>query len=247
MWTADPSQQFQVNLLFTGKRQGKVFLQFFFLHSYICLFRCGRVLSWCLMKSLVESTSVLTSSSIFTSSWGRSVLVQWPSPPAFQRWGISAPVTPNVSACLSEMRTIGSGSLIVQPAFQRWEISVPVQWLSPPACQRWGISVTLHWLPPPSFQRWGISIPVSVADPDPPDPRVYGPPGSASGSISQRYGSGSGSGSFHHQANKSKKNLDSYCFVTSFSLFIFEMMYMYLQKVISKSFLLASWEGQWRK
>jgi hypothetical protein len=33
---------------------------------------------------------------------------------------------------------------------------------------------------------------------------------------------------------KSKKNVDSYCFVTSFGLFIFEMMYMYLQKVISK-------------
>ncbi len=44
----------------------------------------------------------------------------------------------------------------------------------------------------------------SVADPDPkpdqdpPDPRVlaFGPPGSRSGSISQRYGSGSGS--FYH-------------------------------------------------
>jgi hypothetical protein len=57
----------------------------------------------------------------------------------------------------------------------------------------------------------------SVADPNP-DPHVFGPPGS--GSISQRYGSGSrsgsGSGSFYHQAKKSKKNLDSYCFVTSF-------------------------------
>ncbi len=33
----------------------------------------------------------------------------------------------------------------------------------------------------------------SVADPDPPDPHVFEPPGSESGSISQRYGSGSGS------------------------------------------------------
>jgi hypothetical protein len=33
----------------------------------------------------------------------------------------------------------------------------------------------------------------SVADPDPPDPRVFGPSGS--GSISQRYGSGSDFGS----------------------------------------------------
>jgi hypothetical protein len=52
------------------------------------------------------------------------------------------------------------------------------------------------------------SIPTSVADPhpDPPDPHVFGPPGS--GSISQRYDSGSGSGSesFHHKA-KEVKNL----------------------------------------
>ncbi len=33
-------------------------------------------------------------------------------------------------------------------------------------------------------------------DPDPTDPRVFGPPGSGSGSISHRYGSRSGSGSF---------------------------------------------------
>jgi hypothetical protein len=48
----------------------------------------------------------------------------------------------------------------------------------------------------------------SVPDPDLPDPHVFGPPGSES--ISLRYGSGSGS--FYH----SKKNLDSYYFVTSF-------------------------------
>ncbi len=39
-----------------------------------------------------------------------------------------------------------------------------------------------------------LTIKVSVADPDPPDPRVFGPPGSTS----QRYGSGSGS--FYHHA-----------------------------------------------
>ena len=44
-------------------------------------------------------------------------------------------------------------------------------------------------------------------DPDPPDPRVFGPPGS--GSTSQRYGSGS-------SCKNSKKNLDSYYFVTLF-------------------------------
>jgi hypothetical protein len=36
----------------------------------------------------------------------------------------------------------------------------------------------------------------SVADPDPPDPHVFGPPGS--GSISQRFGFESSSGSFYH-------------------------------------------------
>ncbi len=50
--------------------------------------------------------------------------------------------------------------------------------------------------------------------PDPPDPRVFGPPGS--GSISQRYGSGSGPGSFYHHAKIIRKNLESYYFVTLF-------------------------------
>ncbi len=43
----------------------------------------------------------------------------------------------------------------------------------------------------------------SVPDPDPPDPHVFGPPGS--GSISQRYGSRSGS--FYHQAKIVRKTL----------------------------------------
>ncbi len=43
--------------------------------------------------------------------------------------------------------------------------------------------------------NWWCSFNCSVVDPDPepPDPRVFGPPGSGSGSISQRYGSESGS------------------------------------------------------
>jgi hypothetical protein len=69
-----------------------------------------------------------------------------------------------------------------------------------------------------NYLTFGL-VKASVADPDPPDPRVSGPPGSGSGSISQRYRSGSGSnpgsGSFYHQAKK-EKNLDFYCFVTSF-------------------------------
>ncbi len=60
------------------------------------------------------------------------------------------------------------------------------------------------------------------------DPYVFGPPGSTSGSISQRYGSWS----FYHQAKiVRKKNIDwfdSYCFVTSLWLFI-------LKNVPSKS------------
>jgi hypothetical protein len=45
----------------------------------------------------------------------------------------------------------------------------------------------------------------SVVDPD---PYVFGPPGSASGSVSHKYGSGSGS--FHHQATKKiRKTLPS--------------------------------------
>jgi hypothetical protein len=44
-------------------------------------------------------------------------------------------------------------------------------------------------------------VEVSVADPDPPDPHVFGPPGS--GSNSQRYGSGS----FYHHAKIVRKTL----------------------------------------
>ena len=40
-------------------------------------------------------------------------------------------------------------------------------------------------------------------DPDPPDPCVFGPPGSGSGSISQWYGSGS----FYHQVKFVRKTL----------------------------------------
>ncbi len=52
-------------------------------------------------------------------------------------------------------------------------------------------------------------IKTSVADQEPPDPRVFGPPGSGSGSISQRYGSGSDSGSFHHKKKIERKTLIS--------------------------------------
>jgi hypothetical protein len=49
------------------------------------------------------------------------------------------------------------------------------------------------------------------------DPYVFGPPGTRSGSINTRYGSGSGSGSriLLSSTKNSKKNFDSYCFMTS--------------------------------
>jgi hypothetical protein len=57
----------------------------------------------------------------------------------------------------------------------------------------------------------------SVPDPDPLDPHIFGPPRSGSDSTIQRYGSGSGS--FYHQVKIVRK---TYCFLTSFGLFIFE-------------------------
>jgi hypothetical protein len=68
------------------------------------------------------------------------------------------------------------------------------------------------------------SVPDSNPNPDPPDPHVFGPPGS--GPIGQRYGSGSGSesGSFYHQAKIVRKILIFSCFVTSFGLFILKKL-----------------------
>ncbi len=61
-----------------------------------------------------------------------------------------------------------------------------------------------------------LTVPfLSILNPDP-DPHIFLPSGS--GSTSQRCGSGS----FYHQAKFFFKNLYSYCFVTSFGLFIFE-------------------------
>jgi hypothetical protein len=69
-------------------------------------------------------------------------------------------------------------------------------------------------------------------DPYPPDPHVFGPPGS--GSVSQRYGSGSGSGSFNHQAKKIRKTLIPTALPLLFEFLSLKMMHMYLQNVISK-------------
>jgi hypothetical protein len=60
--------------------------------------------------------------------------------------------------------------------------------------------------------QWQISsVPDPNPDPDPPDPHVFGPP--RSGSTSQRYGIRIRI--LLSSSNTSKKNLDSYCFVTS--------------------------------
>ncbi len=53
-----------------------------------------------------------------------------------------------------------------------------------------------------------------------PDPHVFGPPGSGSGSISQRYGSGSGS--FYQQGKIIRKTLIPTALWLLFWLFIFE-------------------------
>jgi hypothetical protein len=52
---------------------------------------------------------------------------------------------------------------------------------------------------------------LSVVDPDPDlwDPYVFGAPGSASGSVRHKCGSGSSSGSFHHQTKMERKTLIS--------------------------------------
>ncbi len=64
---------------------------------------------------------------------------------------------------------------------------------------------------------WKHILRSSVADPD---PKVLGPPGYASGSVSHKYGSGS----FLLQSKTSKKNLEFYCFLTSLWLFISEVL-----------------------
>ncbi len=54
------------------------------------------------------------------------------------------------------------------------------------------------------FQPDSVADPDPNEDPDPSDPYVFGPPGSESGSISQRH---AGSGSFYHQAKVVRKTL----------------------------------------
>ncbi len=83
-----------------------------------------------------------------------------------------------------------------------------------------------------------------------PDPDVFWPPGSASGSVIYLHGSGSckDPDPFINK-QKTKKKLDFYCFVTSLWLFICEEWCKWTfkkDKHNKKNFLLASW-SHWRK
>ncbi len=63
-----------------------------------------------------------------------------------------------------------------------------------------------RWKGKPYMSSLNIcSVADSVGDPDPQDPHVFGPPGSGSGSISQRYGSGSLS--FSHKCVKTENDM----------------------------------------
>ncbi len=84
-----------------------------------------------------------------------------------------------------------------------------------------------------SLYKWSLKYvfividSVADPDPDPPDPHVFGPPGSWSGSISQMYGSGSGPHVFGPPGSWSGSISQMYgsgsgSGVTSFWLFIFE-------------------------
>jgi len=75
----------------------------------------------------------------------------------------------------------------------------------------------------------------SVADPDPPDPCVFGPPGSGSGTSSLRYGSWS----FCHQAKIVRKTLIPNILVLLFDFLSLKTDVM-LEKVGSGS---RSWSG----
>jgi hypothetical protein len=81
--------------------------------------------------------------------------------------------------------------------------------LVPSMIQHFFFCTTAVWLkackeaftPLRACHRLKECLSISVADPDPPDPHVSGPPGY--GSISQRYGSGSGF--FYHHAKIVRK------------------------------------------
>ncbi len=83
-----------------------------------------------------------------------------------------------------------------------------------------------------------------------PDPHVFGPPGS--GSTSLRYGSGSGSGFFYHHAKIVRKTLISSILWLFLTFYLWKMMQMYFQKIISRKNCVKicfCWhlEGQWQK
>ncbi len=93
----------------------------------------------------------------------------------------------------------------------------------------------------PQQERYSTpSFSVADPDPDPPDSHVFGPPGSRSGSISQKCGSGSGSGSssgsFYHHAKIVRKTLIPPILWLFLTFYLWKIMWMYIQKVISRKF-----------
>ncbi len=70
-----------------------------------------------------------------------------------------------------------------------------------------------------------------------PGSKFFGPPGSGSGSISQRYGSGSGSGSFYHQAKIVRKTLIPTALRLLFDFFENDLTVPLKSTVISKKLL----------
>ena len=117
----------------------------------------------------------------------------------------------------------------------------------PSRCQQKTNLKKNFWIRRVKTIRWVWLLP-SVADPDPPDPRVFGP-----------HGSGSGKSEVWillririllSLSKNGKKNLDFYCFVISFWLFTFGkwcksiFKKYYAEKPFLKSvFLLASWRS----
>jgi hypothetical protein len=71
-------------------------------------------------------------------------------------------------------------------------------------------------------------------DPDP-DPYVFGPPGSASGSVSHKYGSGSGLPS---SSKNSQKNLDFYYFVL-----LYDFLYLKVDVIVPPVFRIRMFLG----
>ncbi len=93
------------------------------------------------------------------------------------------------------------------------ECSFCQPWKSATSCDSWVYTRQNH----EKFRDF-VYVKISVADPDPLDPHVFGPPGS--GSTSQMYGSGS----FYHHANIESKTLIPTILWLFLTLYLWKMM-----------------------